>query len=58
MNCLGECQKPCAALCHESGKCAECCENECGCGRTKLADESRYDNLCETKFLNQQETPQ
>jgi hypothetical protein len=55
---LGECHKETDEVCRVLGRCRECCENECGCGFTELASESRYDNLCETKWLNQQELPQ
>jgi hypothetical protein len=58
MTCLGECRKDSTTVCHESGKCLECCTNECGCGFADIADESRYDNLCEKKWLSQQELPQ
>lgn len=51
MICLGECRTQRAFLCYESGKCLDCCENECGCDRQQYADKSRYDNLCESKWL-------
>lgn len=51
MQCLGECRKEHETLCYESGKCFECCDNECGCTDGRVADESRYENLCERAYL-------
>lgn len=51
MTCLGECRREVIFLCAESGKCLNCCENECGCNFHEIADESRYDNLCEAAWL-------
>jgi hypothetical protein len=56
--CLGECGLPRTKVCAKSGKCELCCENECGCGFTEMATLERYDNLCESKYLRQQELPQ
>jgi hypothetical protein len=54
MQCLGECQQLHIFLCAESGKCPDCCDNECGCGFKEIADDVRFDNLCETRWLRQQ----
>jgi hypothetical protein len=55
MTCLGECRGEHIFLCAKSGKCVDCCDNECGCGFARVASESEYDNLCERKWLAQQE---
>lgn len=63
MRCLGECHNEFEHLCAKSGKCITCCDNECGCGYAEnpydlKASASRYDNLCEAKYLRQQELSQ
>ena len=58
MICLGECHKPHIFLCAASGKCVDCCEQECGCGFERVASENEYDNLLESKWLAQLGRPQ
>lgn len=54
MTCLGECRKEHSELCAKSGKCRECCFNECGCTFHAVATPERYDNLCESAWLRSQ----
>lgn len=51
MQCLGQCRKEVEEVCDAHGRCRECCDNECGCGFYEVADQSRYDNLCESAWL-------